>query len=66
MRNFYLKTKSMGISFGAIALLNILRVPVCIKPQQSEELINLSLFMISSQIYSINFRDRGLDAAALR
>lgn len=55
----------MGISIGAIALLNILRVPVCIKPRQSEELINLSLFMISSQIYSINFWDWGLDAAIL-
>lgn len=51
IRNFYVKTKSMGIFFAAFSLLNILRVPVCTKLWQPEELINLLLFMISSQTF---------------
>lgn len=40
----------MGIFFAAFSLLNILGVPVCVKLWQPEELINLFLFVISSQI----------------
>lgn len=43
----------MGTLFAYLYLWNILRVPVRMKPRQSEELINLFLFMITSQTFII-------------
>lgn len=43
----------MGIFFAAFSLLNLLGVPVCAKLRQAEELINLFLFVISSQIFIV-------------
>lgn len=49
----------MGTLFAYLYLWNILRVPVRMKPRQSEELINLFLFMITSQTFIIlTFRNK--------